>query len=227
LVLAYAPLSREEEQTASPEKLFYHNLRFALLLSRGQDREGHEDRKAAALRGLWEAAQTYDPSKANGGRFIHFARFKVRGSLSSSFAEKFSGLHLPRSARRLLGRLRDGEDLGALRTRRFSGLVAVSLDNGAAEAGDSLHGLIHSEAPDPRQEMLADEAAPLLKRWFEKALDKREAFVLTRLFGLDGEEPENLRQLAGKLGVTYQRVEQIEKKALRKLREFKRLKNAW
>jgi len=51
-----------------------------------------------------------------------------------------------------------------------------------------------------------------------QGLTKREFYVVSRLFGLDGEEEATYRELGDDLEVSYQRVRQIVMKALRKLR---------
>jgi RNA polymerase primary sigma factor len=48
-------------------------------------------------------------------------------------------------------------------------------------------------------------------------MDKREAAVLRLRFGLDGEEPKTLKEIGECLGLTRERVRQIESEALTKL----------
>jgi DNA-directed RNA polymerase sigma subunit (sigma70/sigma32) len=49
-------------------------------------------------------------------------------------------------------------------------------------------------------------------------LDRREQEVLRHRFGLDGSRPHTLGELGDRLGLTRERVRQIEKAALSKLR---------
>ena len=51
-------------------------------------------------------------------------------------------------------------------------------------------------------------------------LDAREAQVLTLRFGLDGTEPLTLKDIGQHLGLTRERVRQIQHGALAKLNEF-------
>lgn len=51
-------------------------------------------------------------------------------------------------------------------------------------------------------------------------LSERERVVLVRRFGLHSEEPETLEEVAADLGVSYERVRQIQKTALTKLRAY-------
>jgi RNA polymerase primary sigma factor len=48
-------------------------------------------------------------------------------------------------------------------------------------------------------------------------MDKREATVLRMRFGLDDEEPKTLKEIGECLGLTRERVRQIESEALAKL----------
>ena len=50
-------------------------------------------------------------------------------------------------------------------------------------------------------------------------LEEREATVLRLRFGLGGEEPMTLKEVGDQLGLTRERVRQVEAAALRSLRE--------
>jgi RNA polymerase primary sigma factor len=51
-------------------------------------------------------------------------------------------------------------------------------------------------------------------------LEPRMRHVVTRRFGLDGESPQTLEELGSELGITRERVRQIETRALRQLRHL-------
>jgi RNA polymerase primary sigma factor len=50
-------------------------------------------------------------------------------------------------------------------------------------------------------------------------LDDREATIIRLRFGLDGESPFTLKEVGEKMGYTKERIRQIEREALAKLRE--------
>jgi RNA polymerase primary sigma factor len=54
-------------------------------------------------------------------------------------------------------------------------------------------------------------------------MSEKEKMVLGRRFGLQGGRPQTLAELAEKLGVSRERVRQVEEQALRKLKKFIKL----
>jgi RNA polymerase primary sigma factor len=88
-----------------------------------------------------------------------------------------------------------------------------------AESGWSLDEMImdgHSKAPDIEM-VEADDLKHVLD--LLDKMPKREATVLRMRFGLDDEEPKTLKEIGERLGLTRERVRQIESEALSKLNE--------
>ena len=71
-------------------------------------------------------------------------------------------------------------------------------------------------ADDQRHETLADALA---------ALPERQRIVLVRRYGLDGQDPFTLDEIARELGLTRERVRQIEVESLRQLASFRELQD--
>src|SRR5438128_11312593 len=72
----------------------------------------------------------------------------------------------------------------------------------------------HHKSPD--LEMVETDDLSHVMTLLEK-MDKREATVLRMRFGLDDEEPKTLKEIGECLGLTRERVRQIESEALAKL----------
>src|SRR5262249_39605656 len=75
---------------------------------------------------------------------------------------------------------------------------------------------VRSKAPD--DEMVDTDDLKQVMTLLDK-MDKREATVLRMRFGLDDEEPKTLKEIGERLGLTRERVRQIESEALSKLSE--------
>jgi len=96
---------------------------------------------------------------------------------------------------------------------------AISLDQPVGEDGDSdLQSYIENkDAPNPfvevRQNLLAEDVIDALNE-----LTEREAKILILRYGLNGSRKHTLKELGEIFGITRERIRQIQKGALRKLR---------
>jgi RNA polymerase primary sigma factor len=78
--------------------------------------------------------------------------------------------------------------------------------------------LADRDAEEAMDEVLVGTEVERLLRIADRELTPREWLVLEARYGLGGGEPRTLREVGEQLGVTPQRVAQIEERALRKLR---------
>ena len=92
--------------------------------------------------------------------------------------------------------------------------------------GDEAQTSLYDLVPDARQVSPLENASASLNRrrvtQLLESLDERERRILNYRFGLDGQEPKSLEETGKKIGVTRERVRQIEKRCLLKLRKLAR-----
>jgi len=103
-----------------------------------------------------------------------------------------------------------------LKTKRY----AVSLDaEMAGEDGASLGQLLPDRRDVPIPEAIADGDLGECLDEVMADLPSREHMILTRRYGLHGRQPETLGQIASDLGITAERVRQLQKAALGRLQK--------
>src|SRR5438445_704521 len=95
---------------------------------------------------------------------------------------------------------------------------ATQTDQGGEQGWSIDEMLMDNRAKTPATEMVETDDLKHVMQLLEK-MDKREATVLRMRFGLDDEEPRTLKEIGECLGLTRERVRQIESEALSKLSE--------
>lgn len=201
---------------------------------------GYEDLVVEGWIGLHRAAMRFDPEL--GIRFCTYARWWARAQMTRAVDTGGRAIRLSGGAvekrRDLLRIVAEHEEAGVSFT-----LADLAQQTGLSEARVELLlsppqvTSLESEVDDgPRSRVLseiladedaigADEAvgdrelASRVRQLVEQLEDERLRVVLVRRFGLDGGEPWTLRQVGDALGLSRERVRQIEKQACALLRE--------
>lgn len=91
--------------------------------------------------------------------------------------------------------------------------------SGSADGTFGLNELLADDkTPSPEEAAFSNADAELIEKLLSR-IDEREATILTLRYGLNNEAPMTLKQIGTEVGLTRERVRQLERDALRKLRE--------
>ena len=213
------------------------NLRLVLRLAAAWIGRGVDpaDLVAEGNVGLMRAAEKFDPDM--GCCFSTYATWWITQSIRKAVRERSHVMRVPSGAIDEVARWRSGgRELSQRLDRKpteaevaaelgLSPRVRRRVSHAVSVVGSTVHSL-HDlpESADLRctpdegvTERLAAEGARLAAELLD-TLDERSRIVVIRRLGLDGGEPATLVVLAERLGISRERVRQIEREALARLR---------
>ncbi len=235
-------ISIGEGDTQARDRMVRANLRLVVNIARGYTGKGLglQDLIEEGNLGLLRAVEGFDP--AMGTRFSTYASYWIKQSIKRALINSAKTIRIPAYMVELLSKWRRAstrlaEELGRTPTpeevARVLGLPKKKLpiikkairiynltpQTDQAEAGWSLGEMIMDDrVRNPEDELVEHDNLTHVLRQLE-TMDQREATVLRMRFGLEDNEPRTLKEIGETLGLTRERVRQIETEALAKLSE--------